>query len=363
MRGIYKRAALALAAGALVVGLAGCAAESAPVSDPSKGDNTQLAYTGAESADEQSFDTVTFGSYQGQDITWLKLAEENGKTLLISEQVLDAVPYDDSTEAYQWSVQSPRPQKDIEWATSSIRTWLNGEFLKAAFSADEQGAIAATTLTDTKNNVSHTAATAADPSVHAAEETTDQVFLLSLAEAKQYFANNAARVAHPTDYAVKQGVYVGVASNDEQPDGAAAWWLRSNGYYAGYASVVTDDGYVHGDGYRMAADGSVVKTANHSGGVLGGISDGSDLVFRAAFKPTPSISRSQETVSRAGENIELSIKGRHDPVVVPRAVVVVEAMAALTVMDMLLVSMSSRLDMIQLFFQVENVEGTDIEEN
>ena len=122
-------------------------------------------------------------------------------------------------------------------------------------------------------------------------------------------------------------------------------------------------GSENNDGYRMAADGSVVKTANHSGGVLGGISDGSDLVFRAAFKPTPSISRSQETVSRAGENIELSIKGRHDPVVVPRAVVVVEAMAALTVMDMLLVSMSSRLDMIQLFFQVENVEGTDIEEN
>ena len=122
-------------------------------------------------------------------------------------------------------------------------------------------------------------------------------------------------------------------------------------------------GSENNDGYRRAADGSVVKTANHSGGVLGGISDGSDLVFRAAFKPTPSISRSQETVSRAGENIELSIKGRHDPVVVPRAVVVVEAMAALTVMDMLLVSMSSRLDMIQLFFQVENVEGTDTEEN
>ena len=107
----------------------------------------------------------------------------------------------------------------------------------------------------------------------------------------------------------------------------------------------------------------MVKTANHSGGVLGGISDGSDLVFRAAFKPTPSISRSQEAVSRTGENIELSIKGRHDPVVVPRAVVVVEAMAALTVMDMLLVSMSSRLDMIQMFFQVENVEGTDTEGN
>lgn len=118
MRGIYKRAGLALAAGALVVGLAGCATESAPVSDPSKGDNTQLAYTGANTADEQTFDTVTFGSYQGQAITWLKLAEENGKTLLISESVLDAQPYDDTAEPYQWSVQSPRPQKDVEWATA-----------------------------------------------------------------------------------------------------------------------------------------------------------------------------------------------------------------------------------------------------
>lgn len=254
MRGIYKRAGLALAAGALVVGLAGCATESAPVSDPSKGDNTQLAYTGAESADEQTFDTVTFGNYQGQAITWLKLAEDNGKTLLLSEQVLDAQPYDNTAEQYQWSVQSPRPQKDVEWATSSVRAWLNDEFKNAAFSAEEQGAIADTMLSDTKNNVSHTAATAADPSVHAAEGTTDQVFLLSLAEVKQYFANNAARVAQPTDYAVSQGVYTGVAANEGQPEGAAVWWLRSNGYYAGYASVVTDDGYVHGDGYRMAGE-------------------------------------------------------------------------------------------------------------
>lgn len=254
MRGIYKRAGVALVAGVLVLGLAGCATQSAPVSDPAKGDNALLAYTGAEAADEQSFEKVTFGSYQGQDISWLKLAEENGKTLLVSEYVLDAVPYDDSAEKYQWSVQSPRPQKDVQWATSSVRTWLNGEFLNAAFSADEQGAIAATTLTDTKNNVPHTGKDAADSSVHAAQETTDQVFLLSLAEAKKYFTNNAARLAHPTDYAASQGVYVGTASNADQPEGAAVWWLRSNGYYAGYASVVTDDGYVHGDGYRMAGE-------------------------------------------------------------------------------------------------------------
>ena len=116
-------------------------------------------------------------------------------------------------------------------------------------------------------------------------------------------------------------------------------------------------GSENNDGFRMDENRSVVKTTNHSGGVLGGISDGSDVVFRAAFKPTPSIARPQETVSKDGENLELIIKGRHDPVVVPRAVVVVEAMAALTAADLLLLSMTSRLDMIQLFFQVETGEN------
>ena len=81
-----------------------------------------------------------------------------------------------------------------------------------------------------------------------------------------------------------------------------------------------------------------------SRGILGGISDGSDIVFRAAFKPTPSIAQNQETVNRAGENVEIVVKGRHDPIVVPRAVVVVEAMAALTVADLLLMGKSSKLE-------------------
>ena len=112
------------------------------------------------------------------------------------------------------------------------------------------------------------------------------------------------------------------------------------------------------DEFRMDGD-KIVKETNHAGGVLGGISDGSDVVFRAAFKPTPSIAKSQETVTKDGENIDLVIHGRHDPVVVPRAVVVVESMAAITAMDMLLVSMTSRLDLIQIFFQVENADDGD----
>lgn len=110
-------------------------------------------------------------------------------------------------------------------------------------------------------------------------------------------------------------------------------------------------GSENNDGFRKAADGTVTKVTNHSGGVLGGISDGSDVVIRAAFKPTPSISKAQETVSKTGEELELVITGRHDPVIVPRAVVVVEAMAAATVMDALLVSMTSRMDRICNFFK------------
>lgn len=114
-------------------------------------------------------------------------------------------------------------------------------------------------------------------------------------------------------------------------------------------SAAKSCGSLNNDAFRM--DGAGIKKAtNHSGGVLGGISDGSDVVFRAAFKPTPSIAKSQETVSKNRENMELVIRGRHDPVVVPRAVVVVEAMAAITIMDMLLLSMTSRMDWIQEFF-------------
>ena len=165
------------------------------------------------------------------------------------------VPYDNTAEPYQWSVQSPRPQKDVEWATSSIRTWLNGEFLNAAFSADEQGAIAATTLTDTKNNVSHTAATAADPSVHAAEEHDRPGLPAEPGRGEAVLRQQRGSRGPSHRLRREPGRVRGRGEpTTSQPDGAAAWWLRSNGYYAGYASVVTDDGYVHGDGYRMAGE-------------------------------------------------------------------------------------------------------------
>lgn len=111
------------------------------------------------------------------------------------------------------------------------------------------------------------------------------------------------------------------------------------------------NGSANNDAFYMKEDGTVDKKTNHAGGILGGISDGSDIIFRAAFKPTASISAPQQTVNKSGEEITVSVRGRHDPIIVPRAVVVVECMAALTVLDMMMVSMTSRLDGIKKFFE------------
>ncbi len=102
-------------------------------------------------------------------------------------------------------------------------------------------------------------------------------------------------------------------------------------------------GFDNNDAFIPDRDGHIIKATNHSGGILGGISDGSDIVFRCAVKPTASISMLQQTLDRKGTPREIMIKGRHDPVIVPRAVVVVEAMADLVIADALLASLGDKL--------------------
>ena len=91
-------------------------------------------------------------------------------------------------------------------------------------------------------------------------------------------------------------------------------------------------GSAHNDVFEMR-DGKIRTATNRSGGVQGGVSNGEEIRFRVAFKPTPTIAQKQRTVDVDGNAIELAGKGRHDPCVVPRAVVIVEAMAALTLLD------------------------------
>lgn len=126
--------------------------------------------------------------------------------------------------------------------------------------------------------------------------------------------------------------------------GAVKGFEMGDGFMAAKATGLTNN-----DAFVMQGK-NIIKKTNHSGGVLGGMSDGADIVFRAAIKPTPSISAIQDTVNKQGENIQVSIKGRHDPMIVPRAVVVVEAMAALTLVDLILENMTSTMDKIAWFY-------------
>lgn len=105
------------------------------------------------------------------------------------------------------------------------------------------------------------------------------------------------------------------------------------------------------DAFVMNQDGTVGKLTNHSGGTLGGMTDGSDVVLTVGFKPTPSIFHTQQTVNTSGETIEVNVKGRHDPIIVPRAVVVVESMAAITILDALFANMHATISGIQSFYK------------
>ena len=126
----------------------------------------------------------------------------------------------------------------------------------------------------------------------------------------------------------------------------------------GYAmlSINAAKGFEYGMGFAGAArrgsemndrfysDGGNIRTlTNHSGGIQGGISNGEDIYFRVAFKPVATLMRDVDTINADGESIVLKAKGRHDPCVVPRAVPVVEAMAAMTVFDMYLLNRSARI--------------------
>ncbi len=108
-------------------------------------------------------------------------------------------------------------------------------------------------------------------------------------------------------------------------------------------------GYEHNDFYRYN-NGEISKMTNNAGGMLGGISDGSEIFLKIAIKPTPSIEKTQATINKSGDNIKINIHGRHDPIIVPRAVVVVESMVALTLIDLLLKSMTSKMDNIKKVF-------------
>ena len=167
---------------------------------------------------------VSFGRYE-QDgdssngpeaIEWLVLDVQDGKSLLVSRYALDTLPY--NTEY------SP-----VTWETSSIRAWLNGEFIGAAFNAEELGAVL-------EAEVDNSAAQGnTDYPTDGGSNTKDRVFLLSCSEAARYFADDESRKCIPTAAAISKGARTGT-------DGTAAWWLRSPGSLQGCAMRISGDG-------------------------------------------------------------------------------------------------------------------------
>lgn len=149
-------------------------------------------------------DLVNFGHYEQDNdlengpetISWIVLAVEGDKALLISEMCLDHKPY--NTEL-----------KSVTWETSTLRAFLNGDFMEAAFSTEEQKSILTTTLTNEDNPEFGT---------DGGPDTIDNVFLLSLSEAQLLFMDNGG-TALPTPYALAQGA--------STFGGYSMWWLRS----------------------------------------------------------------------------------------------------------------------------------------
>ncbi|HKL99368.1 MAG TPA: chorismate synthase [Mobilitalea sp.] len=116
-------------------------------------------------------------------------------------------------------------------------------------------------------------------------------------------------------------------------------------------AVASKTGYENNDSFFYNNDGKLTKLSNHAGGILGGISDGTEIVLRAAIKPTASIAKPQRSVNKNNENVEIEIQGRHDPIIVPRAVVVVESMVAITLVDYLFQNMTAKMDKIKKFYK------------
>ena len=106
---------------------------------------------------------------------------------------------------------------------------------------------------------------------------------------------------------------------------------------------VSARGSQQNDIFTLDEEGRVTTKTNRSGGIQGGLSNGQDIVFRVAFKPVATLLRNQETVDIRHEKTEFKARGRHDPCVLPRAEPIVEAMAAITILDHYLRAMSQHL--------------------
>lgn len=180
---------------------------------------------------------ITFGNYEQdndvkngkEDIEWLVLDKDDDKIFVISKYALDCMQYDSA---------------DANWETCSLRKWLNNDFLSLAFSAQEKKIIPTITVSPDKNSKYNT---------NPGKATKDRVFLLSVAEAGEYFSSQAERKCTATSYAIANGV--------ETVDGSCWWWLRSPGEEQAWSAFVNYVGFVASHGYTVYDRSIAVRPA------------------------------------------------------------------------------------------------------
>ena len=216
--------------------------KSAKISDISSEENV-FAYKVGEK--------ITFGSYpfyeDGREkaIDWIILdIDKNNNALVISDYALDNVEYNEKFE-------------DVTWETSSIRKWLNNDFLNKAFTDEQQSKIIKSNIANRDN---------AKYKTKGGNNTYDKLFLLSIDEANRYFKNDETRTAYPTPYAkskrsVNGNLWVSKEIVSTDRGGSCWWWLRSPGYLQNTAAYVNFDGNVLSFGYNVNNDYPAVRVA------------------------------------------------------------------------------------------------------
>ena len=193
---------------------------------------------------EGSTNTIRIGRYiQKKDgspepIEWQVIARENGRVLIVSKYLLDYQKYNVTNT-------------NVSWETCSLRKWLNGTFLSSAFSSEEQNLIIKTRVTADKNP---------EYSTSPGNDTTDQVFLLSITEAKKYFHSDEGRKCVSSEYVASR---VTPSRNSDSAGNSALcwWWLRSPGTYPDLAACVNIDGSVRSSGSYVGYVNGAVRPA------------------------------------------------------------------------------------------------------
>ena len=177
-------------------------------------------------------DTLLFGRYPQDNrsdtppepIRWTVLQERDGNLLLLSSDILDAIPYN---ETYG----------DITWEACSLRTWLNQVFYSAAFTPEERQAILLTAVDNSSAQRSPRFKT------NGGADTQDYIFVLSYAEAASFFTSDQLRRCAPTDYALSRGALTSGPRAGSRLSGL--WWLRSPGNHQYRVSVVYSSGMLN----------------------------------------------------------------------------------------------------------------------